>query len=53
VAATLRITYRYLNRPKDFVRIWGTTTYGWYEDNKIGGAYYHTVDRRVTGANAG
>lgn len=50
VSATLRVTYRYLNRPKGFKREWGTTTYGWHEDNRIGGAYFHTVDHGVAGA---
>jgi hypothetical protein len=46
VMATLRITYRYLN--KAYVAR-DSLVYGWYEDNKIGGHYYHTVDRMVTG----
>jgi hypothetical protein len=50
VGATLRVTYRYLNRPKGFKRDWGTTTYGWQDDNRIGGAYFHTIDHGVVGA---
>ena len=54
VAATLKVTYRYLKYAKGFKRTWGTNVYGWAEDGHDKMAHFdHTFEARVSGANKG